>query len=65
MVDCEVTGSQTGPVAKPKFALKNFWMHVLLPTLDKLVAQGGPCEGAMVVFQEDNAGPHTEGDYRA
>jgi hypothetical protein len=41
MVDCEVTGSQTGSVAKPKFALKNLWMHVVLPTLDKLVAQGG------------------------
>jgi hypothetical protein len=64
MVDCEVTGSETGSVAEPKFALKNLWMHVLLPTLDKLVAQGGPCEGAMVVFQEDNTGSHTEGDYR-
>jgi hypothetical protein len=66
LVDCEVTGSHTGSVSKPKFALKTLWQHVLLPTqLDKLVAVGGACEGAMVVFQEDNAGPHTEGDYRA
>jgi hypothetical protein len=65
MVDCEVTGSHTGSVVKPKFALKNLWVHVLRPTLDKLVAQGGSCEGVMVVLQEDNAGPHTEGDYRA
>ncbi len=64
LVDCEVTGSHTGSVSKPKFALKTLWQHVLLPTLDKLVAVGGPCEGAMVVFQEDNPGPHTEGDYR-
>ncbi len=67
MVYCEVTGSHKGTVAKPKFALKTLWEYVLLPTstLDKLVAAGGPCEGAMVVFQEGNAGPHTEGDYRA
>jgi hypothetical protein len=65
MVDCEVTGSHTGSVAKPKFALKTLWEYVLLPTLDKLVAPGRPCEGAMVVIKEDNAGPHTEGDYRA
>ena len=24
---------------------------------------GGPCEGAQVVYQEDNAGPHTEHAY--
>ena len=29
-----------------------------------LVAPRGPCEGAQVVFQEDNAGPHVEGTYR-
>ena len=32
--------------------------------VDNLVAPGGPCEGAQVVFQEDNAGPHVEGAYR-
>jgi len=30
-----------------------------------MVAAGGPCAGAKVVFQEDNAGPHVEGDYRS
>ena len=32
--------------------------------VENLVAPGGPCEGAQVVFQEDNAGPHVEGTYR-
>ena len=31
--------------------------------MEKLVAPGGPCEGALVILQEDNAGPHTEGNY--
>ncbi len=34
-----------------------------MPKLLRLVAVGWPCEDAMVVFQEDNAGSHTEGDY--
>jgi hypothetical protein len=34
LVDYEVTGSHAGSVGKPKFALKNLWMHVLLPSLD-------------------------------
>ena len=28
-----------------------------------MVAPGGPCAGAQVVYQEDNAGPHTETGY--
>ena len=32
--------------------------------IENLVAPGGPCHGAQVVFQEDNAGPHIEGTYR-
>ncbi len=29
-----------------------------------MVAPGGPCKGALVILQEDNAGPHTEGVYQ-
>ena len=32
-------------------------------SVEKLVAPGGPCEGALVILQEDNAGPHTEANY--
>jgi hypothetical protein len=52
-----------GTPAKPKFALKCLWEHVLIPALETLVAPGGKCEGAVVVLQEDNAGPHKEGKY--
>ncbi len=59
--DCNVTGTDIGTPTKPKFALKNLWEHVLIPTLELLVAPGGRCAGAMVVHQEDNAGSHKEG----
>jgi hypothetical protein len=29
------------------------------------VKPGGPCEGAVVVHQEDNAGPHIDKTYKA
>ena len=61
--DCNVTGTDVGTPAKPKFALKCLWEHVLIPALETLVAPGGKCEGAVVVHQEDNAGPHKEGKY--
>ncbi len=35
-------------------------MTVLLPELEAVVKSGGPCEGAVVVHQEDNAGPHID-----
>jgi hypothetical protein len=35
----------------------------LLPQLDALVAENGPCAGAVVCHQEDNAGPHKEGNF--
>jgi hypothetical protein len=35
----------------------------VFPALDSMVAPGGPCAGAIVVHQEDNAGPHKEGVY--
>jgi hypothetical protein len=32
--------------------------------LDELVKEGGPCDGAIVVHQEDNAGPHIDKTYK-
>ncbi len=49
---------------KPKFPLMALWQNVLLPELDALVKEGGPCDGAIVVHQEDNAGPHIDKTYK-
>ncbi len=40
------------------------WTTVLLPELDALVRSGGLCEGAVVVHQEDNTGPHIDKTYK-
>ncbi len=47
----------------PLFSLEDLWEHNLIPNIEALVAPEGPCHGAQVIFQEDNAGPHTEGIY--
>ncbi len=31
--------------------------------MEKILTLGGPCFGAQVILQEDNAGPHTEYNY--
>jgi hypothetical protein len=36
------------------------WTTVLFPELNALVKAGGPCDEAIVVHQEDNAGPHID-----
>ena len=59
--DCNVTGTDTGTPSNPTFALKGLWEDCLLPQLDVLVADDGPCAGAIVCHQEDNADPHKEG----
>jgi hypothetical protein len=61
--DCNVTDTDTGTPSNPKFALKGLWEDCLLPQLDALVAVDGPCAGAIVCHQEDNAGPHKEGQF--
>jgi hypothetical protein len=55
MTDCNVTGTDTGTLDKPEFALRPLWEYGLLPQFDSLVGAGGQCEGAIVVHQEDNA----------
>jgi len=64
LTDCNVTGSNYGTPTKPKFPLMALWQNVLLPEIDALVAEGGPCAGAIVVHQEDNAGPHIDKTYK-
>ena len=64
LTDCNVTGSDYGTASKPKFPLMALWQNVLLPELDELVKEGGPCDGAIVVHQEDNAGPHIDKTYK-
>ena len=63
LVDCNVTGSNSGTSSIPCFPLKLLWEHSLMSAIKQLVGPGGPCEGAQVVYQEDNAGPHTEHAY--
>ena len=63
LVNCNVTGSKLGTPTEPTFPLKLLWEHCLIPSVEKLLAPGGPCHGAQVILQEDNAGPHTEGNY--
>jgi hypothetical protein len=65
LTDCNVTGSNYGSATKPKFPLMELWTTVLFPEFDALVEPGGPCEGAIVVHQEDNAGPHIDKTYKA
>jgi hypothetical protein len=46
LVDCNVTGSNPGTPTTPCFPLKSLWKHCLIPSVEKMVAPGGPCEGA-------------------
>ena len=62
-MDCNVKGFDAGTPDVPCFPLKVLWEHSLIPAIKALTATGGPCAGAQVVFQEDNAGPHTEKRY--
>ena len=64
LVDCNVTGSDRGSPTNPKFALRDLWEYTLIPSIEGLVKVGGPCEGATVIFQEDNAGPHCDEVYK-
>ena len=63
LVDCNVTGSNPGTSTVPCFPLQVLWEHSLMPAVQKLVGPGGPCDGAQVIYEEDNAGPHTEAGY--
>lgn len=64
LVDCNITGSDRGTPTNPKFALRDLWEYTLIPSIESMVEVGGPCEGAVVIFQEDNAGPHCDETYR-
>jgi hypothetical protein len=63
LIDCAVTGSDVGIATKPCFPLRKLWEFILIPAIAQMVDVGGPCEGAMVVVQQDNAGLHIEESY--
>jgi hypothetical protein len=63
LADCNVPGVKCGTATDPLFPLKDLWEHKLILSIEALVAPGGPCHGAQVIFQEDNAGPHTKSIY--
>ncbi len=63
LVDCAITGSDVGTATKPCFPLRKLWEYTLIPAIAQLVDTGGPCEDAIVVVQQDNAGPHIEANY--
>jgi hypothetical protein len=63
LVDCTVTGCNPGTPTNPCFPLQKLWQYTLIPAIAQLVDAGGPCEGATVVVQQDNAGPHIEEAY--
>ncbi len=65
LVDCNVTGSDVGTATKPCYPLLNLWKYTLVPAIAQLLAPGAPCEGAQVIVQQDNAGPHIEEVYSA
>ncbi len=58
-----MTGSDKGTSDKPKFALKALFRDQIFPKVMSLVREGGRFEGAIPVFQGDNAGPHTDGNF--
>jgi hypothetical protein len=55
LTDRNVTCSNYGIATKPKFPLLELW-----PELETLVKSGGPCEGAILVHQEDTVGLHID-----
>jgi hypothetical protein len=65
LVDCNVTGMNAGTTTTPCFPLRSLWEHSLFPAIKAMLAPDGPCAGAQVIFQEDNAGPHTNHEYTA
>jgi hypothetical protein len=62
LVDCNV-GSNPGTSTVPCFPLRLLWQHSLMPAINTLVGPGDPCQGAQVIYQEGNSGPHTESAY--
>jgi hypothetical protein len=64
LVDCTVTGvNPSGTPTNPCYPLQKLWQYTLIPAIAQMIDEGGPCEGAQVVVQQDNAGPHIEEEY--
>lgn len=63
MVDCNVTGSNQGTSADPKFSLKALLEDAMFPHIESLVGEGGAYEGYIPIIQGDNAGPHQDTEF--
>jgi hypothetical protein len=63
LVDCNVTGSNTGTASDPKFALKDLFEETVFPAVEEIIGAGGKYEGYLPVFQGDNAGPHVDSGF--
>ncbi len=63
----QVSHNQGKSVVTAKDYASTVYTEILdnsLPELDAMVKPGGPCEGAVVVHQEDNAGLHIDKVYK-
>lgn len=60
LVDCTVTGSNSGTSSDPKFSLKELFEEVVFDAIAELVRPGGKYEGYTPIIQGDNAGPHQD-----
>jgi hypothetical protein len=61
LIDCNVTGSDTGTSDKPKFALLHLFRDRIFTQIQKLSGPGGRYEGYVPIIQGDNAGPQEDG----
>ena len=58
MVDCTVTGADSGKLDAPNLSLKSMCEEHISPEIAVLVDPGGYFEGYLTIFQGDNTGPH-------
>jgi hypothetical protein len=63
LVDCSTITVNPGTPTNPCYPLQKLWQYTLILAIAQMVDTGGPCEGAHVVVQQDNAGPHIEEEY--
>ena len=60
LVDCCVTGSDSGTAKNPKYPLLKLFQSCIFPQIENLTKEGSQFFGYKVVIQGDNAGPHSD-----
>ena len=63
LVDCNVTGSDSGTSDAPKYALLDLIRDIIFPEIHRLVRPGGKYEGYIPLMQGYNVGPHEDATY--